>query len=364
VAELGATRVLTPEGLVGPAVVALDGDRITRIEPTGAPVPDRTLAPGFVDLQVNGMEDVDVATADDAGWKRLDAHLVATGVTSWCPTLVSAPPEAYPRRLERVAEAAARPADGRPHVAGAHLEGPFLGGCPGAHPPELLRPIDLGWLAALPAVVRLVTLAPELDGAVEAVRLLTGRGVAVALGHTSAAADQVAAAAAAGARMVTHLYNGMVPFHHRDPGAVGAALRDDRLTACLIADLVHVHPTALALAFRAKPAGRVALVTDAIAWRAPAHAGQVVHLVDGVPRLADGTLAGSALSMPEAVANVVHHAGVPLAEGLWAASTAPADALGLEDRGRIVPGARADVVALGPDLAVEGTWIGGRQVHG
>jgi N-acetylglucosamine-6-phosphate deacetylase len=186
----------------------------------------------------------------------------------------------------------------------------------------------------------------------------------VALGHTSAAADQVAAAAAAGARMVTHLYNGMVPFHHRDPGAVGAALRDDRLTACLIADLVHVHPTALALAFRAKPAGRVALVTDAIAWRGPVHAGQVVHLVDGVPRLADGTLAGSALSMPEAVANVVHHAGVPLAEGLWAASTAPADALGLEDRGRIVPGARADVVALGPDLAVEGTWIGGRQVHG
>ena len=358
---LAAARVVTPGGVVGPAVVELDGDRIRAVSPTTGAVPDRTLVPGYVDLQVNGHDDVDVATADGADWDRLDDLLVRQGVTTWCPTLVTAPLDRYASALERVAAAAARTGP-RPHIAGAHLEGPFLGGRPGAHPTELLLPLDSAWLDGLPPIVRLVTLAPELDGAPDVVAALRARGITVSLGHTAADLDQVRAAVDAGATVVTHLFNGMPPLHHRQPGMVGAALTDDRLTACLIPDLVHVHPTAMALAFRAKPPGRVALVTDAIAWRGAPIAGRSVAHDGLAPRLADGTLAGSSLTMDRGVANVVTEAGVDLAEAVRAASTTPADVLGLTDRGRLVAGCRADVVALGPDLRAEATWIGGAQV--
>ena len=359
--KLAAARVVTPDGVVGPAVLELDGGVIAGITPTSTPVPDRTLAPGFVDLQVNGHEDVDVATADGGDWERMDGLLVAQGVATWCPTLVTAPIERYNAALERVAAAALR-TGARPTIAGVHLEGPFLGGRPGAHPTELLRPLDPAWLDALPPIVRLVTLAPELDGAPDAVARLRRRGIVVSLGHTAADLGDIGAAVDAGASLVTHLFNGMPPLHHRDPGMVGAALTDDRLTACLIPDLVHVHPTALALAFRAKPAGRVVLVTDAIAWRGARIAGRAVEHDGRAPRLADGTLAGSSLTMDRAVANVVHAAGIPLADAVRAASTTPADVLGLTDRGRLVPGCRADVVALDGDLAPTEVWIGGRQV--
>lgn len=360
--RLPAARVLAPDGILGPAAVVVEGGRVVAVEPVSGPVPDRTLAPGFVDVQVNGLEDVDVADVGDR-WPRLDELLAAGGVTTWCPTLVTAPLDAYPDRLEAVAAAAARPEGGRPAIAGAHLEGPFLGGRPGAHPVELLRPIGLDWLAALPDVVRLVTLAPELEGAPEAVRLLRRKGVGVSLGHSAATPAQVAACVEAGATLVTHLFNGMPPLHHRDPGLAGEALLDDRLTACVIGDGVHVAPAAVALAFRCKPPGRVALVSDAIAWRVPHHAGASIALVDGAARLADGTLAGSAITLDAAVRTAVA-GGVPLADALVAASTTPAAAIGCTDRGSLAPGARADLVALGPDLAVQATWVAGRQVHG
>lgn len=350
--RIAASRVLTSDGFVGPAAVVVDGDRITAIEPA-ASAPDLVLAPGFVDLQVNGVDDIDVAAAD-ADWERFDALLHPTGVTTWCPTLVTAPLDDMAARLGRI------PA--RASIAGAHLEGPFLGGRPGAHPVELLRPIDHAWLAALPPTVRIVTLAPELDGAADATRALVARGVTVSLGHSAATFDQVRACVDAGARMVTHLYNGMPPLHHREPGLVGAALTDDRVVAGLIADLVHVHPTAIDVAFRAKP-GRIALVTDAVAWRS-ARIGRIEITHDGTaPRLPDGTLAGSSLTMDVAVRNVVSRANVPLADALVAASTTPADLVGLTDRGRISPGARADLVALDAgDLRISGVWAGGRQV--
>ena len=144
------------------------------------------------------------------------------------------------------------PGSDLPAIAGIHLEGPFLGGAPGAHPPALLTDPDLPWLAALPEIVRIVTLAPERDGVIEAIRLLADRGVVVALGHSTATADQARAAVDAGARLVTHLFNGMESFHHRRPGLCGVALTDDRLVASLIADLVHVDAVGLELAFVAK----------------------------------------------------------------------------------------------------------------
>src|SRR6185503_20619694 len=154
------------------------------------------------------------------------------------------------------------------------------------------------------------------------------------------------AATDAGARLVTHCFNGMPPLHHRSPGLVGAALSDERLAVSLIADLVHVHPSAIAIAFRAKGAARVALISDAVAWRAATVGDITVHFDGRAPRLADGTLAGSALTMDQAARNVVRHAHVDLTDAVRAAATTPADLLGLDDRGRLTAGARADVVAL------------------
>lgn len=357
---LAATRVLTPEGLIGPAAVECDGDRIVAVHALekGAVVPDRILAPGLVDLQVNGIEDIDVASATGSDWEALDRYLLAQGVTTWCPTLVTAPLDRYPPALARVEEARNRPAEGRPAIAGAHLEGPFLGGAPGAHPIELLRPIDLDWLAALPPTVRVVTLAPELAHATEAIRLLAGRGVLVSLGHSIASFEQAVAGAKAGARLATHVFNGMGPLHHREPGLAGAALARVGLTPSLIADLIHVHPAVVAMVLRATPA---ILVTDAVAWRAARVSTIGIELRDGAARLADGRLAGSALTMDQAIRNAVG-AGIDLETALVAASTRPAALLGSHDRGSIAPGCRADLVAFAPDLAVEQVWVGGGSV--
>lgn len=359
---LAAARVITPDRVLEPGVIEIDDGRILSVEPTSGPVPPRTLAPGFIDLQVNGIDDVDVADARGTDWSRLDELLLAQGVTTWLPTLVSAPLEAYAARLGSIATAADR--DGlRPAIAGAHLEGPFLGEMHGAHPSTRVRPLDLNWLDALPEGVALVTLGPEQERALDAIALLRGRGTLVALGHSAATFEESIRAADAGARLVTHCFNGMPPLHHRSPGLVGAALSDERLAISLIADLVHVHPSAISIAFRAKGAARVALITDAVAWRA-AKVGEIAVRFDGrAPRLADGTLAGSALTMDQAVRNVVRHAGVALPDAVQAASTTPADLLQLLDRGRLQPGARGDVVALDDDLHVEAVWVAGERLR-
>jgi N-acetylglucosamine-6-phosphate deacetylase len=363
VAEVAASAILLPDGWHGPGVVEIDDTgSIRAVRATASAVPDVVLAPGFVDLQVNGVDDVDVASATGADWDRLDEALLDHGVTTWCPTLVTAPRHHYDAALARIAAAAARPGTARPAIAGAHLEGPFLGGAPGAHPRHLLAPIDLDWLGALPAIVRLVTLAPELPLAASATRLLTERGVIVSLGHSTPQPEHVEACVAAGATMATHLFNAMSGVHHRDPGLAAMVLADERLVAGLIADGVHVDPLVIRLAFRAKP-GRVALVSDAVAWRAGRLGELGIDVRDGAPRLPDGTLAGSALTMDQAVRTCVQRAGVALADALAAASTVPAAVAGLADRGVIEPGRRADLVALTPDLAIAGVWVTGRQVR-
>lgn len=371
-------RVLVDGRLVADHEVVIDGHTIIDVRPSRSHPEWDLVAPGFVDLQVNGHDDVDVATAastsDDTAWRRLGGLLLDQGVTSWLPTLVSAPLDVLTHRVSALAGRLteegdrARSADltAAPTAAacGIHLEGPFLGRASGAHPVPG-RAVDHEWLAALPDEVRLLTLGPECEGALVAIESLVARGVVVALGHTTADAEQTEAAVAAGARLFTHLFNASGPFHHRAPGAVGAALADDRLTVSLIADGVHVDPRVLRVAWRAKGSGRVVLVTDAAAGRAGADGGRLgdaeVELTGGAPRLADGTLAGSALRMDEAVRRCVDEVGVPLADALGAASTTPADVLGLADRGRLTPGRRADVVALSADLRVEATWVAGRR---
>jgi len=338
---------------------------------TGRPPPeardlgDAVLAPGFVDLQVNGVGDVDFAAASPDAAAAALARLAGHGVTSCCPTLVTAPLDGYDAPLRRLAAVMRAPEDPiRSAIAGVHLEGPFLGGAPGAHPVELVRTADPVWsrdlLDRFPGLVRIMTLAPEADPGLAVTRLLAGRGVTVALGHTTATCAEAVAAADAGARLVTHLFNGMGPFHHREPGVVGAALTDHRLVPSVIADLVHLHPVALEVVFAAK--AEVALVSDAVAAGAGAVGPVAIREDGGVARLADGTLAGSLLTLDAAVRNVVR-LGVPLGRALAAASAVPAAAIGLHDRGRLEAGRRADLVALDPEaLTVQAVWVGGAEV--
>ncbi|HKA93818.1 MAG TPA: amidohydrolase family protein [Acidimicrobiia bacterium] len=361
-----ASAALCPPGPPAPGWVAIDDGVIVETgwgpAPAGAVDTGPTLlSPGLIDVQVNGVDGDDFATADAAGWRRAGRAQLEHGVTAYCPTFVSAPFEWYDAALRR-AGAARADADGRalPCIVGVHLEGPFLGGAPGAHPVELVRPVDLAWLeqelAAFPDLVCVVTLAPESDPGLAATRFLCDHGVTVALGHSTATYDESCAAADAGARLVTHLFNGMAPLHHREPGLAGAALDDDRLTPTLIADMVHVHAAALRLAINRKR--NVALVSDQVAT-----AGMDVTK-DGAARLADGTIAGSTLSMDRAVGNIVA-LGVPVERALEMASVVPAGVLGLTDRGRLAEGARADLVAFDSrSLDVRAVWLAGERVFG
>ena len=364
---LRARHVLSAGRDLGAAEVTLDADgRIREVVATALASEFDVLAPGFIDMQVNGIGRVDVAQAEGADWDELDELLLSQGTTSWCPTLVSAPLDSYEVALARIAAAAARPPGARPRprprptILGVHLEGPFIS-VPGAHRPDRLRDPDLDWLLALPDIVRVVTLAPERRDGLDAVRLLAGRGVTVSVGHSAADTETMLAAVDAGATMVTHLFNAMPPMHHRNPGPVGCALADERLTVTVIADNIHVDPLVLRAA-AAACAGRLALVTDAAAFDA-GHSGELrVATADDAPRLADGTLAGSRLRMDEAVRNLVA-AGVPLAAGVAAATSVPARALGITDRGALATGMRGDLVALSSSGDVEAVWVGGELVR-
>jgi len=334
-------RVFTPSEESD--TVVIDGDRVVAV---GGPVPPgaevieaEIVAPGFIDLQINGAFGIDILS-EPGRLGELARQLPRTGVTAFLPTLVSA--AHYPVLDPEVAPGAARP-------LGIHYEGPFLGRA-GAHDPAALRPPrDEPFLAS----ARLVTLAPELPGALALIETLAARGVSVAVGHTGATFDQARAAIEAGARIATHLFNAMTPLHHRAPGAAAAFLLDPRCTSTLICDGAHVHPAVVELASRC---GRIVLVTDSVA---PRLAGRDLRLEGGAYRLADGTLAGSALTMDQAVRNYRRFTGCGIAEALAAATLAPALALGLAHHGRLQPGAAADVVLLDAELRVQGAYVGG-----
>jgi N-acetylglucosamine-6-phosphate deacetylase len=284
------------------------------------------------------------------------------------PTLISSPPERYEKffaALEKgVAEEGAR-------VLGAHLEGPFL--APerkGAHDPANLRPVDLGFLRELlrSGKVRLMTLAPELENSLEAIELLLEESAVVSVGHTEATYEEIARAADAGLRLGTHLYNAMRPLAHREPGTVGALLTQDRIRTGIIADGVHVHEAAIRLAYRAKGSEGLVLVTDAMeaAGMPPGDyelGRRKVRLEDGAVRLPDGTLAGSALTMDEAVRNAVRFLGVSLAQAVRMAAETPAAAMILDGKGRIAVGCDADLVLLDEEGTVLQTIVSGRTVY-
>ncbi len=338
-------------------------------------LPAGVLAPGFVDLQVNGYYGEEFQAASPEGWARVITRLPETGTTAFVPTFITAPIDRLVAAFAAAASFWKNLPDGGARVLGIHLEGPFISPARrGAHNPDWITDpspaaIDR-LLAAAGGHLRLLTLAPERPGALAAITQLTAAGVLVSVGHTDATAAQVARAADAGARMVTHLYDAQRGLHHREPGVVGQALTDPRLTSGLITDLHHVSAPACQIAFAAAP-GRIVIVTDAAACAGmpPGRyllGGEPIELPDepGAPPVrADGTLAGSALRMDVAVANMVA-SGVELTAAVAAATRIPADLIGCPGLGRIAPGAAGDLVWLGPDLRARATWIGGQQVFG
>jgi N-acetylglucosamine-6-phosphate deacetylase len=328
------------------------------------------LAPGFVDVHVHGWGGHD-AMGDRAALTGMAQALLRRGVTSFLPTAVSAPLPALVDFAERVRSwMPGAPGDGAEPL-GFDLEGPFL--APerrGAHDPAvLLAPADVSRddLAPLLEGLRLITIAPELPGAMELIAWYVERGVAVSLGHSAATMTEAAAGYAAGARSTTHLFNAMSGVDHRAPGLAAAALLEDAAWVELIADGVHVHPSLWALITRLKPVDRLLLVSDAIALAGMGDGqgwigGLPVEVRDGRVTLAGtSTLAGSVLSLDVAVRNAVR-AGVPLSAAVAAASRNPLALLGVTDRGRIAVGQRADLVELDGDLSVRRVMRGGAWI--
>ncbi|MBI3998695.1 MAG: N-acetylglucosamine-6-phosphate deacetylase [Armatimonadetes bacterium] len=368
-----AGALLRRDGVSGPGYVVIEGDRITEVAPGHHRSPDVTwadglLAPGFIDLQINGGAGCDFLAPSGEELAAAHTYLRRTGTVAYLPTLISAPDDRLRAALAFFAERA-QELDA-PRILGVHLEGPFLSRArPGAHRPAYLRTPSVEWIGRLleefQGLIRVVTLAPELDGALDVIDHLVARGVVVAVGHTDATFAEAMAAFDRGARLATHLFNAMRPYHHREPGIVGAALLHPEVTCSLIADLVHLHPAVLQQVVAIKTTHHTALVTDAIA-AAGASASSVtlgdqpVTVRDGAPRLPDGTLAGSVLSMDQAVRNLCS-LGVPSADALQMATTVPARLLGVSDAA-LAPGHRADLVVLDGTMQVTTTVLAGRIV--
>lgn len=362
------TGRLLLEGELVPGRIELDADRIVTIETGTSSTNDRIIAPGFIDLQVNGGHGIDFGEephrmGEVAGW------LPETGVTAFLPTIVSS----FADRYQRVFEALPGSAGSQgARILGLHLEGPFL--APAKKGAHLLDAIEAAGDALFDTLlqepsVRLVTLAPERPGALERIARLAERGVLVALGHSDATYEQFEAGVDAGARMATHLFNAMRQLDSREPGVVGAALIDDRVAVGLIADGIHTHPAALALTARIKGTNGITLVSDMMAAAGmPPGAYSLndipVFVDETSARLASGRLAGSILTMDAAVRNMVCWGGVSIAAALTMVTATPARLLGLPALGILAPGNTADLVVLDANLQVTETWIGGERVYG
>ena len=317
-------------------------------------------APGFVDLQVNGFGGVDFLDADAEGYRRAGAALLETGVTAYLPTLITSPEEQLLAAMKEVPVD-----DARPRILGIHLEGPFLSPSRlGAHEASSRRDPDLELLDRLleGGPVRLMTLAPKLPRAQQRIDRLLEQDVTVSLGHSDATAEQANAAFDRGARCVTHIFNAMRPFLHRDPGIAGAALARDDVNVSIILDDIHLATETARVTWRAA-AGRIALVTDAVAAAGAADGsyslGNVDVLVEqGAVRGRDGVLAGSVLTMIEAVRHF-HELGAPLEEALAAATATPAQILREPSLGTLEIGGPADIVVLDDRLEIERVLVGG-----
>jgi N-acetylglucosamine-6-phosphate deacetylase len=328
--------------------------------------------PGFIDLHVHGGAGCDFMDADAASLRAITRFHARHGTTGMLATTLTASKE----RLDAALEAAARfMASPMPYaqLLGVHLEGPFVNvKWKGAQNPAHIVPPRLDWLEdwtnRWPGLIKIQTLAPEIEGALEYIGRLNECGIVPACGHTDARLADIRAAAAYGLRHAVHTFNAMRPYHHREPGTVGAVLTDDRIKAEIIADGHHVHPAGLELLIRAKGAANVILVTDAMAAAGMPDGeyelgGLSVVMKGGVARLRDSDhLAGSTLTMLDAFRFVIERVGVSVADASRMASLNPARQIGVDRvTGSLAPGKRADVLLLGADFRLRRVWIGGQE---
>jgi N-acetylglucosamine-6-phosphate deacetylase len=335
---------------------------------------DAVLVPGFIDMHIHGGAGHDVMEASLDALPAVERLLYAHGVTTYFPTTVTAPVDRTLSALERLADAIEGDpgtSDGlRARPVGIHLEGPFISHArPGVHPladlvPPTLEMFERFWEASR-GTIKVMTIAPELEGARAVIAEATRRGVCVSMGHSDADLRQAQAGVAAGARHATHMFNAMRPLGHRDPGIVGEALMDERLSAEIIADGIHVDPLVVRLFLRVKGVEMAVLVTDATAATGMPNGRYrlgsfEVDVKDG-KCLVDGKLAGSVLTMDKAVRNIVKFANWDLQQAIRLATVNPARTTGLPaNAGTLVPGATADVVALSPGGDVLKTIVRGQ----
>jgi N-acetylglucosamine-6-phosphate deacetylase len=366
-----AGRVLTSDGFVE-TDLWVAGGLITDAAPDGDVVIDARdllVAPGFVDLQINGGFGRDF-TADPTSIWEVGGRLPSTGVTSFLPTIITSSEEQRRRALEVIDQGP--PPDYRgAQVLGIHFEGPML--APeyrGTHEPSQLRLPELDLIRDWGRAkgLRLVTLAPELPGADEVIGALLERGVTVAAGHSGATYEEAVAAIQTGLTHGTHLFNGMPQLLPRDPGLVGALLEDGGASVALIVDGIHLHPATVGLVRAAKPAHQVVLITDAMAGMGAgpgtyALADLAITVDATSARNPDGGLAGSILTLDQAVRNYVAFTGCSPQEALVAASANPASVIGESARGRIEAGKVADLIILDDRLAIQATIVEGVLTH-
>ena len=392
--HLAGADLVLPDRVVSGGTVVIEGDRIASVDPParpGGPQPappgdvhfdlsSHYIVPGFVDVHVHGVEGHDSLDGGDA-IRRIAERLPRFGVTGFCPTTVACDPVALRHVLDTVAAMRAAPLAGA-RVLPAHLESNFISPeFKGAQPIECLRVPTaprgafrwgaddiLQEIAAARADVGIVTVAPELDGALPLIAQLASHGHHVSLGHSGATYEQAVRGIAEGARQATHLFNRMAPIAHRDPGLAGAVLESDEIVAELICDGVHVHPAMMRVAIAAKRPERIMAITDATAGAGLARGSRAMLggrpiTVGDAAYLDDGTIAGSVLTMDRAFATLTASCGLSVSEAAIVCSTTPARTLGLQGLGVIAKGAAADLVVLDRQFRVVQTWIAGNLAY-
>lgn len=355
-----------------PGTIVVENGRIGSISrglATDGNLPDTVIdadivSPGLIDLQVNGAYGKEV-TADPRDIDHISRNMLQTGVTSWLPTVVSSAAEKYPPLFEAWP---GHDPDAGSVPLGYHLEGPFL--TPekkGAHRLEYIQSADdalfTSWVDQ--ESIALVTLSPEREGATDRIRRLVDAGVLVSLGHTNATYEEFIAGVDAGARKATHLFNAMTSIHHRAPGAMVATLVDERVTAGLIPDGIHSHPATVRLALTTKGVDNIVIVSDMMTACGLGPGTYTlgtmqVNVTEDSARLADGTLAGSILTMDQALRNLVGWSDATPGEALHMMTAVPARLLQDPKRGRLVTGARADITAWNRDLVPTHTIVNGQ----
>ncbi len=378
-------RVLTSGTLVvdGALIVEImDGARASSAD-EHFDLAGHLVVPGFIDVHVHGVEGVDTLDSEDA-IRVIAERMPRFGVTAFCPTSIACSPMVLRRLLTAVRDSRRDrgPDSSRARVLPAHLESNFINpDFKGAQPLECLRlprgaspegeftgAEILGEIARSRAEVGIVTVAPELDGALELIGDLVAHGHHVSLGHSGASYDEAIAGIAAGARQATHLFNRMTPLGHRQPGLAAAVLEQDAITAEVVCDGVHVHPAMVRLALAAKRPSHIMAITDGTAGAGLARGSRSTIggrniTVGDIAALDDGTIAGSVLTMDRAFERLVTTMGVGLVDAATICASTPARALGLQGLGTIAPGATADLVVLDRDLHVTHTFIAGALVH-